>query len=142
MGMRIDDAAARRNRLSAGSANGPLTGGRRSFKDTGSRDPTDRAQVAELVDALASGASGLTAVKVRVLSWAPNALAQTDEMLLGAKRRTAAARRGNFCPVVALRRRILIGAVRMPVRAAAEHAIIAGLHPAAVGGNDRQAHFQ
>jgi hypothetical protein len=27
--------------------------------------------VAELVDALASGASGLTAVKVRVLSWAP-----------------------------------------------------------------------
>ena len=36
-----------------------------------SRDPVDRAQVAELVDALASGASGLTAVKVRVLSWAP-----------------------------------------------------------------------
>jgi hypothetical protein len=32
-----------------------------------------RAQVAELVDALASGASGLTAVKVRVLSWAPHA---------------------------------------------------------------------
>jgi hypothetical protein len=31
--------------------------------------------VAELVDALASGASGLTAVKVRVLSWAPSALA-------------------------------------------------------------------
>src|SRR5215813_7521055 len=29
------------------------------------------AQVAELVDALASGASGFTAVKVRVLSWAP-----------------------------------------------------------------------
>jgi hypothetical protein len=28
--------------------------------------------VAELVDALASGASGLTAVKVRVLSWAPS----------------------------------------------------------------------
>jgi hypothetical protein len=27
--------------------------------------------VVELVDALASGASGLTAVKVRVLSWAP-----------------------------------------------------------------------
>jgi hypothetical protein len=26
----------------------------------------------ELVDALASGASGLTAVKVRVLSWAPS----------------------------------------------------------------------
>src|SRR5690606_14425729 len=32
---------------------------------------THRAQVAELVDALASGASGLTAVEVRVLSWAP-----------------------------------------------------------------------
>jgi hypothetical protein len=31
----------------------------------------DRAQVAELVDALASGASGRKAVKVRVLSWAP-----------------------------------------------------------------------
>jgi hypothetical protein len=31
-----------------------------------------RAQVVELVDALASGASGLTAVKVRVLSWAPS----------------------------------------------------------------------
>ena len=29
------------------------------------------AQMAELVDALASGASGLTAVEVRVLSWAP-----------------------------------------------------------------------
>src|SRR4051794_41547064 len=72
MGMRIDDAAARRNRLSAGSANGPLTGGRRSFKEAASRDPTGRAQVAELVDALASGASGLTAVKVRVLSWAPS----------------------------------------------------------------------
>src|SRR5579871_1170890 len=34
------------------------------------------AQVAELVDALASGASGLTAVKVRVLSWAPISFAQ------------------------------------------------------------------
>src|ERR1700748_3924153 len=33
--------------------------------------PATCAQVAELVDALASGASGLTAVKVRVLSWAP-----------------------------------------------------------------------
>src|SRR5215469_15970896 len=33
--------------------------------------PSEYAQVAELVDALASGASGLTAVKVRVLSWAP-----------------------------------------------------------------------
>jgi hypothetical protein len=41
--------------------------------------------VAELVDALASGASGLTAVKVRVLSWAPSALAQTNEMLLGSE---------------------------------------------------------
>src|SRR5271156_203414 len=30
------------------------------------------AQVAELVDALASGASDLTVVKVRVLSWAPS----------------------------------------------------------------------
>src|SRR5580700_4180052 len=30
-----------------------------------------RAQVAELADALASGASGLTVVEVRVLSWAP-----------------------------------------------------------------------
>ena len=49
-----------------------LTGVRRRFKEAGSRDPTDRAQVAELVDALASGASGLTAVKVRVLSWAPS----------------------------------------------------------------------
>ncbi len=49
-----------------------LTGVRRSFKEAGSRGPTDRAQVAELVDALASGASGLTAVKVRVLSWAPS----------------------------------------------------------------------
>ena len=29
------------------------------------------AQVAELADALASGASGLTVVEVRVLSWAP-----------------------------------------------------------------------
>src|SRR3954453_9003791 len=33
--------------------------------------PNRHAQVVELVDALASGASGLTAVKVRVLSWAP-----------------------------------------------------------------------
>ena len=31
-----------------------------------------RAQVAELVDALASGASGLKAVEVRVFSWAPS----------------------------------------------------------------------
>src|SRR5438270_13308922 len=35
------------------------------------RTKAARAQVVELVDALASGASGLTAVKVRVLSWAP-----------------------------------------------------------------------
>jgi hypothetical protein len=34
--------------------------------------PNRHAQVVELVDALASGASGLTAVKVRVLSWAPS----------------------------------------------------------------------
>src|SRR3954467_15898978 len=33
--------------------------------------PNRHAQVVELVDALASGASGLTDVKVRVLSWAP-----------------------------------------------------------------------
>ena len=51
-----------------------MTGRGRGFKGTGSRDPTGRAQVAELVDALASGASGLTAVKVRVLSWAPSFL--------------------------------------------------------------------
>ena len=31
----------------------------------------DRAQVAELVDALASGASGRKVVEVRVFSWAP-----------------------------------------------------------------------
>ena len=36
--------------------------------------PPSRAQVAELVDALASGASGLTVVEVRVFSWAPNFL--------------------------------------------------------------------
>src|SRR6266404_3278782 len=36
------------------------------------RSNRPRAQVVELVDALASGASGLTAVKVRVLSWAPS----------------------------------------------------------------------
>src|ERR1044072_6667806 len=34
-----------------------------------------RAQVAELVDALASGASSRKGVKVRVLSWAPNSRA-------------------------------------------------------------------
>jgi hypothetical protein len=33
-----------------------------------------------LVDALASGASGLTAVKVRVLSWAPVPLPEIDGM--------------------------------------------------------------
>src|SRR5258708_7987710 len=35
------------------------------------RSNRPRAQVVELVDALASGASGLTAVKVRALSWPP-----------------------------------------------------------------------
>ncbi len=33
--------------------------------------PTLYAQVVKLVDTLASGASGLTAVEVQVLSWAP-----------------------------------------------------------------------
>jgi hypothetical protein len=33
--------------------------------------PKSRAQVAELVDALASGASGRKVVEVRVFSWAP-----------------------------------------------------------------------
>ncbi len=33
--------------------------------------PIDFAQVAELVDALASGASGGNPVEVQVLSWAP-----------------------------------------------------------------------
>src|SRR6201991_1618867 len=51
------------------------------FNDLTSARPTNSnrrssratwAQVAELVDAPASGASGLTAVKVRVLSWAPS----------------------------------------------------------------------
>src|SRR5437879_12396362 len=60
----------------------PLTRRGRGFKEAGSRDPTDRAQVGELVDALASGASGLTAVKVRVLSWAPSAA--SAEPFLGA----------------------------------------------------------
>jgi hypothetical protein len=41
--------------------------------------------VAELVDALASGASGLTAVKVRVLSWAPSC-AQTHDIPEAQKR--------------------------------------------------------
>src|SRR3546814_1967313 len=36
------------------------------------------AQVAELVDALASGASGRKVVKVRVLSWAPFVLPRTS----------------------------------------------------------------
>ena len=43
------------------------------------------AQVAELVDALASGASGLTAVKVRVLSWAP--YSHSDQSLRAARLR-------------------------------------------------------
>jgi hypothetical protein len=50
--------------------------------------------VAELVDALASGASGLTAVKVRVLSWAP-LFAHAQKIVakwLGVTRRAALAR--------------------------------------------------
>ena len=71
MRLPIDDAARRCNAGAAGAAKRPLTGAGRGLKEAASRDPVDRAQVAELVDALASGASGLTAVKVRVLSWAP-----------------------------------------------------------------------
>src|SRR3954447_2787413 len=47
-----------------------LTSARLTNSNRRSR-PATWAQVAELVDALASGASGLTAAKVRVLSWAP-----------------------------------------------------------------------
>jgi hypothetical protein len=43
--------------------------------------------VAELVDALASGASGFTAVKVRVLSWAPLPLPMIRENAGGLIRR-------------------------------------------------------
>jgi hypothetical protein len=39
----------------------------------------------ELVDALASGASGLTAVKVRVLSWAPSSR-EVIEILISVQR--------------------------------------------------------
>src|ERR1700732_2132334 len=48
-----------------------------------------RAQVVELVDALASGASGLTAVKVRVLSWAPFAPKPVIELHSGPLIRTS-----------------------------------------------------
>ena len=71
-GMRIDEAVARRNPPRPYRPKRPLTEAGRGLKEAGSRDPVGRAQVAELVDALASGASGLTAVKVRVLSWAPS----------------------------------------------------------------------
>ena len=65
--MPIDEAPLRRNQRRGA----PLTGaGRRPNRAP--PEPMARAQVAELVDALASGASGLTAVKVRVLSWAPS----------------------------------------------------------------------
>src|SRR6476659_1331095 len=62
-----------------------------------------RAQVVELVDALASGASGLTAVKVRVLSWAPFARAHdfAECGLSGPssrKRATVGAARGIISP--------------------------------------------
>ena len=42
------------------------------------------AQVAELVDALVSGISGLTAVEVRVFSWAPKIFKKqmTKDLLL------------------------------------------------------------
>ena len=43
--------------------------------------PSAPAQVAELVDALASGASGLTVVEVRVFSWAPVDAPLTSENL-------------------------------------------------------------
>jgi len=54
----------------------------------------------------------------------------------------AAARRGNCHAVVALRRWVLIGAGRVSVRTAAEDAIIAGFHPAAVGRQGRQPELQ
>ena len=44
----------------------------------------DGAQMAELVDALASGASGLTAVEVRVLSWAPHSQTASHPIGCGA----------------------------------------------------------
>ncbi len=42
---------------------------------------TASAQVAELVDALASGASVRTDVEVRVLSWAPNSIRYIESFL-------------------------------------------------------------
>ena len=44
--------------------------------------------MAELVDALASGASGLTAVKVRVLSWAPVPMPEIKIVNAGLVRRS------------------------------------------------------
>ena len=43
---------------------------------------------------------------------------------------------------LALRPTVLIGAARVPVRTAAEYAIIAGFHPAAIGRQGRQAELQ
>ena len=82
-GMRIDEAVARRNPPRPYRPKRPLTEAGRGLKEAGSCDPVGRAQVAELVDALASGASGLTAVKVRVLSWAPSAGRVTGPPLRG-----------------------------------------------------------
>jgi hypothetical protein len=51
------------------------------------------AQVAELADALASGASGLTVVEVRVLSWAPffpNCLSGSCDLHCGSARLSGA----------------------------------------------------
>src|SRR5437763_13963349 len=67
---RIDEARRRRNDADRPAPMASLTVGRRRPMRP-ALAATARAQVAELVDALASGASGLTAVKVRVLSWAP-----------------------------------------------------------------------
>jgi hypothetical protein len=43
---------------------------------------------------------------------------------------------------LALRPTVLTGAARVPVRTAAEYAIIAGFHPAAIGRQGRQAELQ
>src|SRR3546814_12863108 len=43
--------------------------------------PPQPAQVAELVDALASGASGRKVVEVRVFSWAPSPLRNREDRL-------------------------------------------------------------
>ena len=48
----------------------------------------------------------------------------------------------NCHAVVVLRRRVLIGAGCVSVRTAAEDAVIAGFHPAAVGRYDRQPELQ